>query len=986
MSPDPNVDASRFFVLTGGPSSGKTTLLGALAQRGHAVVEEAALTIIHGDSSRQLRADPLEFQKRILRLQIAREMSVVPTTSGLVFTDRGIGDHFAYLRLRGVPAFPELEAAWELACRRYETVFLLEPGPEYTPTLDRTETPEEAHAVHLAIAQEYRKRHPRVVEIPWEPLVRRVELVLEAVARRPAETPARSPTLLHRLRRYDYHGAMGAKQTSSQDSAIGMKNIGHEMCFVIQRSHSLREILDNAVQLIAREMGTDVCSIYLLDPRDHRLRLMATQGLDKAALGKVRLALGEGLTGTVVKEMRSLAVEDASTHPAFRYFPETKDEQFHSFLGVPLAIRNRPVGAIVIQTRERRSYSREDVQTLTTISAQLVGVVENARLIDALDHGEEGVPYLHEVRSWRTLGQVAPHERQENLTLRGSPASPGIAVGVALFRGSHDLSFSVPELPFQGAEKEMERVVDAFDETRKDILKIQQAAEREAGEEHALIFSSHLLLLNDPVLMDRIAGAVRQGVAAPGAIYDAFEHFGNKLQNVPDPYIQDRVEDIRDLRSRILDQILRAKSQSSTMSDKIVVARGIPPSLVVELKAEGARGIITERGGPTSHGALLARSMGVPAVTGIVDIVLTVRSGDTLIIDGGTGKVIVTPSKATLDEYEHTAERLRRRRASNLRFRALPARTKDGTEVSLQANIGVAADLALARENGAQGIGLYRTEFPFLIREDFPTQEEQIRIYQKAYEYFPQGPVHFRLLDLGGDKFLPRNTLEPDRNPFRGYRSIRVLLQNPAILQGQVQAFVRAAGSRPLGILIPMVSSVPELKAALKNIREAIDAIEEPDVNRSPSIGAMIEVPAAVELATEIARDVDFFSIGSNDLIQYTLAVDRENERAGNKNDPFHPAVLRLIRRTIQAGHALGREVALCGEIASRPRVALALVAMGIDALSLTPDAIPEIKRALACTEIGALRNEIDAVLALGDAAEVEETLKRHLPLEDGEP
>jgi phosphotransferase system enzyme I (PtsP) len=980
------VEAARFFVLTGGPHAGKTALLAALAQRGHAVVEEAALTIIHGDSSRQLRSDPLEFQKRILRLQLAREKGIAPSTSGLVFVDRGVGDHFAYLRLRGLSPFPELEEAWELARRRYETVFLLEQGPDYSPSSDRTETPEEARAVHLALAQEYRKRHTRVIEIPWEPLVRRVELVLEAVSGRPPASPSRQAALHHRMGRYDDRGVTGTRQGSSQDTAAGMKNIGHEMCFVIQRSHSLREILDNAVQLIAREMGTDVCSIYLLDPRDHRLRLMATQGLDKAALGKVRLALGEGLTGTVVKEMRSLAVEDASTHPAFRYFPETREEQFHSFLGVPLAIRNRPVGAIVIQTRERRSYSREETQTLTTISAQLVGVVENARLIDALDHGEEGVPYLHEVRSWRTIGQVAPQERQEDLILRGSPASPGIALGIALFRGSHDLSFNAPELSFQGEEREMERIANAFEETRKDILKIQQAAEREAGEEHALIFSSHLLLLNDPVLMDRIAASIRQAVSAPAAIYDAFEHFGQKLQNVPDPYIQDRVEDIRDLRSRILDRVLSAEAQSSTMSDKIVIARGIPPSLVVELKAEGARGIITERGGPTSHGALLARSMGVPAVTGIVDIVLTVRSGDTLLIDGGTGKVIVTPSKATLDEYDRTAERLRRRRVSNLRFRTLPARTRDGSAVSLHANIGVGVDLALARENGADGIGLYRTEFPFLIREDFPTQEEQIRIYRKAYEHFPRGPVHFRLLDLGGDKFLPGNALDPDRNPFRGYRSIRLLLQNPAILKDQVQAFVRAAERRPLGILIPMVSSLAELKAALRNIREAIDAIEEPDVNRSPSIGAMIEVPAAVELASEIARDVDFFSIGSNDLIQYTLAVDRENERAGNRNDPFHPAVLRLIRRTIQAGHALGREVALCGEIASRPRVALALVAMGIDALSLTPSAIPEIKRALASTEIDPLRKDIDLVLALGDAAEVEETLKRYLPLEDGEP
>jgi phosphoenolpyruvate-protein phosphotransferase len=412
------------------------------------------------------------------------------------------------------------------------------------------------------------------------------------------------------------------------------------------------------------------------------------------------------------------------------------------------------------------------------------------------------------------------------------------------------------------------------------------------------------------------------------------------------------------------------------MSDKIVIARGIPPSLVVELKAEGARGIITERGGPTSHGALLARSMGVPAVTGIVDIVLAVRSGDTLIIDGGTGKVIGSPSEPTLRRYEENMDRLRSRKASNLRFRGLPGCTRDGAIVSLQANIGVATDLALARENGAEGIGLYRTEFPFLIREDFPTQEEQVRIYRKAYEYFPAGPVHFRLLDLGGDKFLYRNTLDPDRNPFRGYRSIRVLLENPGVLKDQVKAFLKSAGDRPLGILIPMVSSLSELRAALRNIREAIADLDDPRCNRSPQIGAMIEVPAAVELAAEIAREVDFFSIGSNDLTQYTLAVDRENERAASRDDVYHPAILRLIRRAIEAGHAAGKKVALCGELASRPRLALVLVAMGIDALSLTPGAIPEIKRALASNEIRALREQIDSIIALGDAAEVKAAVR----------
>jgi len=760
-------------------------------------------------------------------------------------------------------------------------------------------------------------------------------------------------------------------------------NVTHAMSLVIQRAHSLSEILDSSVELIAGEMGTDACSIYLIDPRDHRLRLMATKGLDRAALGKVTLAVGEGLTGTVVKEMRSLAVEDASSHPGYRYFPETREEQYQSFLGVPLAIRNRPVGAIVVQTKARRAYSQEEVQTLSTIAAQLVGVVENARLLDALDHGEAGTQYLHEVRSWRTLGQAAPEGKRNDLTLLGNPAAPGLAMGEALFRGSHDLSFDTDTLPFQGEEEEMGRVEEAFEVTRKEILKIQEEAKREAGEEHALIFSSHHLLLNDPVLTERIAEGIRKGATAPHAIYSALEYLGQKLQSVSDPYIQDRVEDILDLRSRLLEKLLSVSSPSSTMSDKIVIARGIPPSLVVELKAEGARGIITERGGPTSHGALLARSMGIPAVTGVLDIVLSVRSGDTLLIDGGAGKITASPSAKTVRNFKAHVKALRSRKLTALRYRDLPGRTQDDAEFSLLANIGIAADMASARENGADGIGLYRTEFPFLIHEDFPTVEEQVRIYKKAYDFFPDGPVHFRLLDVGGDKFLAGNALEPERNPFHGYRAIRVLLENPIVLRDQVRAFVRAAGTKPLGILIPMISSLTELRAALKHIREAIDTLQDEDVNHQPSIGAMIEVPGAVELASEIAREVDFFSIGSNDLIQYTLAVDRENSRATSEDDSYHPAVLRLIRRTIEAGHAHGKPVALCGELGSKDRLAVALVAMGIDSLSLAPDAIPGIKQTLAQCQVKDLREKMDDILALGQAAQIKDALATCIPVEE---
>jgi phosphotransferase system enzyme I (PtsP) len=755
-------------------------------------------------------------------------------------------------------------------------------------------------------------------------------------------------------------------------------NIPHALSLLIRRSHSMTDLLDETVELVAREMGTDVCSIYLLDAKDHRLRLMATKGLDPAALGKVVLSLGEGLTGIVVSEMRSLAVEDASTHPGFRYFPETREERFHSYLGVPLAIRNRPVGAIVVQTCEKRQYSREEIETLTTISAQLVGVVENARLVNAIDRGEAGRGYLDEIKSWNQSGAAPEEDITSDLHLKGSAASPGIVIGEALFRGSYDLRGVVGE-PYRGAAAEKERLVHAMERTRADILRIQEAAQREADEEHALIFSSHLLLLSDPTLTERIGAAIAAGATAAQATFATLAEIEEQLQGVRDSYIQDRAEDVRDLRGRLLGHLLEEKAPTPHLGNEIVVTSGIPPSLVVELKAQGARAIVTERGGLTSHGALLARSMGIPAVTGIPGLLRSVRSGDPLIVDGGAGLAIARPSAATLDRYRSLEARTVSDRARWRREANQPACTPDGVRVPLLANIGLAADLHRAVENGAEGIGLYRTEFPFMIREGFPTREEQTRIYRRVYDSFPDGPVNFRLLDLGGDKFMPTMSRAREPNPQLGFRSLRILLEHHRVLQDQVCAFLKASAGRPMAILLPMVGSLSELRRAKELIRSAIGDLPDKNLLRDPPIGVMIEMPAAVEIAPHLARECGFFSIGSNDLTQFTLAVDRENERVARLADPFHPAVLSLIGRTISAGKAAGIPVSLCGEMGANPAIAVLLVAMGIDSLSLGPNAIPEVKEMVRKTPVGPLRGDLDRILSLPEAAMVREAVERHL-------
>ncbi len=745
--------------------------------------------------------------------------------------------------------------------------------------------------------------------------------------------------------------------------------LAERLASVVERFHGLAEILDAAVGLIAAEMSADACSILLLNPRDRRLHLMATRGLDEGAIGKVSLAAREGLVGRVATEMRPIAVERAAAHPDYHYVPETGEERYESFLGVPLVIRERAIGVVAVQTIRRRAFRDDEVRGLETLAAQLVGVVANALLIEALDRGDRGDQVLVPV--------VAPPREEasrEPGVIRGCAASPGIAMGAVAFRGSYVLDLGRDDLAAGEPAFERDRLREGLARTREDVLQIQRDAAHESDEEHALIFSSHLLLLNDPVLMEHMDRSIARGASAPVAVEAAYQEFAGRLEAIRDPYIQERMEDIHDLRSRILDRLLG--NTRAPLGDCVVVANRIPPSLIVEIKTRGARGLVTEVGGTTSHGVLLARSMRLPVVTGVSGAAGLLRSGDFVVVDGTSGTVHVNAPPETIAAYRDAALQAEHRRTEHARYRDLPARTADGTRVRLRANVSIAADLAVAQGNGAEAVGLYRTEFPFILREEFPTREEQVKIYRRAYEAFPEGPINFRLLDLGGDKFVPGGAVQTSRNPFEGYRSIRVLFDHPQVLTDQVQAFALAAGTRPLRLLIPMVSSIEELRRVRLLVDAALGQLAGREAVPRPEVGVMIELPAAVEIAAEIAREADFLSIGTNDLIQYSLVVDREDSRLSTANDPYHPAILRMIRRVVDAAHGEGRSVSVCGEMAADRSLAVLLVALGVDELSVAPHAIPEVKQCLGAVDLGALSERLRALLSLPGAEEIRAGLR----------
>jgi phosphotransferase system, enzyme I, PtsP len=718
---------------------------------------------------------------------------------------------------------------------------------------------------------------------------------------------------------------------------------------VVDEAQSASDALIAATRVIGEALGAETCALFVRRKKNG-LELRAYYGSppDPVWSEAAKMLAGKTL-GDVL--------------------PQKGEASAAGMVAIPVAAINQAIGAIVAQRPVAYPFTAEEIMRLSGVASQLVELIESARLIETIERTETGEAF-------------EPPPAVGERILRGIAASPGVAIGATTFRNTFPRALVHRETTHRGLVQERARVRDALQKTRNDLVRLQSAAASEIGEEHALIFGAHLLLLNDPMLTSRVDQSVAAGHPAPIAIDDTLAEIVRRLREARDPYIQERVEDIEDLRSRILGHLLGVERQGS-IDARVVVSARTTPSLIIELKARGALGIVSELGGPTSHGALLARALGVPAVTGIETISHEVFAGDLLIIDGDEGIVVIRPTAETMAEYDRRGQAAEGKRTEFLRYRDEPARTADGMRFQLQANIALGADLDTARENRADGIGLYRTEFPFIVRDALPTVEEQTRIYEKAYAAFPAAPVTFRLLDLAGDKFLPSSDLGVARDAFHGYRSIRILFDYPHILRDQVQAFAIAAAGKDLRILIPMVTSMEDVVRIKHLVASSLAESPRARACGSVSYGAMVETPAAVEIVAELASEVDFFSVGTNDLVQYSLVVDREDPRMTLERHAYHPAILRMIRRVVTQAHGAGKPVTVCGEMAARPDLAIALLALGVDTLSVTPRFIPELKQALARIPLDPLRASVDALLSISTAEGVEVALRRYA--RDGE-
>lgn len=721
-------------------------------------------------------------------------------------------------------------------------------------------------------------------------------------------------------------------------------NVEEELLQIIEQASSPSSALAAAAAAIARDELSDACGVFLGGP-EGRLSLWARSD--------------PGFEHT-----RETA-ESVARESLARVGPAHGRHAGQVLIAAPLLSHARPIGALVVERREDQPYAPGETRRLVAIASHIVGIVESARLIDMLVHARE-VPA-------QSISLPPPRPAGER-TLQGHAASPGIAIGGCVFRQTFPRSLLRLDVARQGPDAERGRWRDAVEKTRNDLKRLQRSIAGELGEEQALIFGSHLLFLADPLLLEGVEQGIAQGVSAAVAVDRAQSEIIARLNLVGDAYIRERIEDLEDLGSRLLSHLLGASSDPEPRAELVMCAR-ITPSLVVELHARGTLGIASELGGSTSHAVLLARALGIPAVTGITGLLAQAVTGEPLLIDGDRGRVVVAPSDATLAEYRALLDDRERIRTEFAVYRDRPTVTADGHSFALRANVAFGVDIDVAHTNNADGIGLYRTEFPFIVRDGIPTLEEQARIYGKACQAFVNRPVVFRILDVAADKLVAGSALRPSSNAFNGYRSIRLLLDHPHILRDQVQAFGLAAAHGPLSIMIPMVSSLEELRRVKALIADALAAHAETAASPPPRIGVLIEVPAAVEIAGDLARESDFIAIGTNDLVQYALVIDRDDSRLSTPLDAYHPGVLRMVRRVVVAAHALGKEVSVCGEIASNYELACALLALDVDALSVTPRAIPELKQRLARFALAPLQRDMQRILALGTASELRQAI-----------
>ena len=734
-----------------------------------------------------------------------------------------------------------------------------------------------------------------------------------------------------------------------------------EISRFVDEAEDLQGCLNSIAGIVAKRMQTEVCSVYLLDADSGRLTLSATRGLDPVAVGRVSMNVGEGLAGLVVETREPVMVMDAPSHPRFLYFPETGEERYHSFFGVPVHARKTPIGVLVVQTSRPRKFTQEEVGLLKAISAQVATIIVHARLVDSLKDKERErkqsrqrmVNALKRLRSYEGRGKERTSEppRKFRSRLTGLAACPGFAYGKAhILQRRVDLG-AIQKTHTGDPQGELERFRSAVQRAGTQVEAIKNRMIALISDEAGAIFDVHKMLLNDPELQRQIESRIlREHLTAYYAVSSIFRRHVKTVSEVGDRYLRERTADIRDVAQRLLDNLTGFDDRKLVVPDggAILVAEDLSPADLALVEGDRFQGIVLATGGVTSHASLLAKSFEIPTVVAAEGLLESVRKEDSLIVDGNSGVIFVNPNQDIIGEYDRLERHYLAVNRELDEMRDLPAETTDGHRVGLYANMGLLTDIRFAQNHGAEGIGLYRTEIPFLAYHDFPTEAQQFALYQKVVEGMGGKPVTIRTLDIGADKYPPYVSIaRSEPNPFLGWRSIRVSLEASGTFDMQLRAILRAGALGPVRMLIPMVSSLEEIlrvKAMLREVKADLARSRIP-FDADMELGIMIEVPSAVQVADRLVEEVDFVSIGTNDLIQYLLAVDRGNRKVAPLYEPFHPAVLAALNQVIRAAKEKGKRVAMCGEMAGDPLSTLLLMGMGLEEFSMESLSIPVVRK-----------------------------------------
>lgn len=708
--------------------------------------------------------------------------------------------------------------------------------------------------------------------------------------------------------------------------------------------------LDRIVTLIATGMEADVCSVYILRAGEV-LELFATEGLNPEAVHQTRLRVGEGLVGEVAAHAQPLALSNAQDHPAFVYRPETGEDPYRSFMGVPILHSGRIAGVLVAQNQNERAYSDEEVEAMQITAMVLAELVAGGALVDPLER--------------------APAEGNASLPIRldGVPLNGGVAMGVAVV---HQPDVVIRQIVAEDLDHELGRLDEAVAAVHHNLDQIFDTRALAATGEHRDVLEAYRMVAADAGWIERIRDAIRSGLTAEAAVQQVRENTRMRMSQIKDAYLRERLDDLEDLARRLLAQLtggVQGSGDDEMADDVVLVARTMGPAELLDYDTAKIRALIMEDGSATAHVSIVARALDIPVMGQVKDLFAKVDSGDAVIVDGDNRQIFVRPSEDVQNSFIDTLNMRAARLQAFAEMRDAPAQTLDGVRISLNINAGLELDVPQLHTTGADGIGLFRTEIPFMVRAAYPDVEAQTVLYRSILDQAEGRPVVFRTLDVGGDKALPYFENESGENPALGWRAIRIALDRPAMLRQQVRALVRAAKGRPLSIMFPMIAEVAEFDQA----RRVLDMELERERNAGgilPSqlrVGAMVEVPSLLWQLPVLMSRVDFLSVGSNDLMQFLFATDRGNPRTAERYDPLSPPVLNLLHDLHRSAGKAGVPLSLCGEMAGRPLEAMALIGLGFQSISMNANAVGPVKTMIRSLRLRSLQDYLKTLMGGAD-------------------